>query len=134
MNTKQAAELKLLLDTVRHVDKMDVFHGAVSALDPDEGCLLCEGVRHNLYTVEEGRLIDMPEGFAPHFGCTIEEAHAVLFHYDARHNGNFIAGATTTGENYYQAGMELLTKYGYNTEASTQSFAEIMSDMRAVTA
>ncbi len=128
MNTSQAQELFTLITTVRHVKEMHVHFGANAAPLPVPGCLLCEGVRHGLYTEEQGNKIDTLArsggcsiGFDIHFGCTEDEACEVLFH------NQITTSKETTGENYYQASKELLLKYGYkNLFETTLSFATIM--------
>ena len=108
MNRQQAQELFTLITTVRHVKEMNCTIGPYYKNDPIAGCLLCEGVRHGLYTMDKGAELDISYGFAPHFGCTLAEGWEVIWH-------NNIIGCAheTTGENYYQAGKELLIKYGY---------------------
>jgi len=107
MNLQQAKELHTLISTVRHVEKMDV--GVGPRMDPTiAGCLLCEGVRHELYSRDKGNLA-VPSGFSPHFGCTAREAECVIFHWHIRGH----ECSETTGENYFQAGKELIEKYGF---------------------
>jgi len=108
MNRQQSKELFTLITTVRHVKEMDLNVGAVSSSSGLPGCLLCEGVRHGLYSKTEGYKLDIEMGFAPHFGCTVEEAASIIWHPSANYDND-----KTTGENYYQAGKELLIKYGY---------------------
>jgi len=134
MNRQQATELFTLITTVRHVDEMNVTTGVLCGMYSNEpGCLLCEGVRHGLYTEGKGRSIDLGSGFAPHFGCTEEEARHVIYHAI---NRPVISEPQTTGEIYYKIGKELLIKYGYADLFETaqpiaaQSFAEIMEHLK----
>ncbi len=125
MNRSQAKELFTLIGTVRHVEDMSKVLGPNWARDNCTGCLLCEGVRHGIYTVERGDKLDMPYGFAPHFGCTKDEATRVLFHFHIEDN------IRTNGENYYKAGRELIEKYGYTDLFDTAlPFAEIMKQLK----
>ena len=125
MNRSQAKELFTLITTVRHVEEMNKVFGACRARDYCTGCLLCEGVRHGIYTIEKGNKLDMPGGFAPHFGCTDDEATAVLFHF------HIADGNRTNGENYYKAGKELIEKYGYTDLFDTAlPFAELMTQLK----
>ena len=130
MTPENANEFRLLVTTGRHVKEMDTNIGAWAHNTDKEGCALCEAVRRGIYSEVEGTRLDNSQGFSEHFGCTAGEAYKFLFHGHTKCGGN----QQTNGENYYQAGMELLTKYGYNTEASTQSFAEIMSELTGVEA
>jgi len=127
MNLHQAQKLYTLISTVRHVEKMNVDNGA-QYWDVDiPGCLLCEGVRNRLYTEEKGFRLDYPHGFERHFGCTNEEAGNVIYH------SHISSSNETTGENYYQAGKELLEKYGYGhlfDNSKAKSFTEIMDELR----
>jgi len=133
MNRQQGKELFTLITTTRDDKEMNVMNGAVHAQTPFEkipGCLLCQGVRHGLYTMREGQELDSSKGFAPYFGCTVDEAHEVLFHYYRRDNGN----KNTNGQNYYQAGKELLIKYGYGDMfEETKPFSEIMAELKGET-
>ncbi len=138
MNKLQAIELKILIETVRHVKEMNTYAGYAHARLDGPGCLLCEGIRHGLYTTDEVQRLTIDSiGFKKHFGCVGDEAGAIIFH---RH----IVGESnnTTGENYYAAGKELLEKYGYGhlfefnnaIEEVTRipkakSFTEIMDEM-----
>ena len=128
MNKTQAKELFTLITTVRHVKVMDVHIGANAATLPLPGCLLCEGVRHKLYDEQQGSILDMPTAFGNHFGCTDNEANQVLFHNQLR--SNYATIGNSTGENYYQAGKELLIKYGYNNLfETTLSFSDLMDGL-----
>lgn len=134
MNRQQATEAFTLFTTCRHVDIMNVDKSAYHWDKPTPGCLLCEGVRHGVYTVSEGMDLDDSTGFSKHFGCSWDEAHQILFHRDKRNYPDKL----TTGENYYKAGKELLIKYGYGDLFETaQSFvpakvthAEIMEHLK----
>lgn len=140
MSRLQAKELFTLVDTVRHVKDMKTTIGAYAAQDGMEdiaGCLLCEGVRHGLYTMELAGTLDVGEGFAPHFGCTEAEAHQVIFHHYlidiACEQGarNYSTVHDTNGENYYQAAKALITKYGFgDLFEQAPSFREIMHELK----
>jgi len=107
MDRQQAQELFTLITTVRHVKKMDTSIGSYYSNEIVAGCLLCEGVRHGLYTVDKGAELNVSNGFMAHFGCTKDEGWNVIWHK------HITDSYETTGENYYLAGKELLTKYGY---------------------
>jgi len=106
MRLDQAVEAFTLFTTVRPVREMNT-EDAPSVAKDGPGCLLCEGVRSNLYSIKEGDKLSLGKGFSEHFGCTIAEANRLIFH------SHMHSGDITTGENYYLAGKELLTKYGY---------------------
>lgn len=111
MNLSQATELYTGMTTCRHVKVMNVYISARFSNKKLPGCFMCECVRHGLYTKKEGMELDDDIGFADHFGCTQNEAHALLF---VKPKGELsIRADMTTGEGYYQAGKELLEKYGY---------------------
>ena len=132
MDRQQGKELFTLITTVRHVVNMDTGDAPSVAKYGEPGCLLCEGVRHNLYSRNEGDKLSVVTGFGKHFGCTQAEANRLIFH-------SYIAtGYSTTGENYYQAGKELLTKYGYgdlfddkeSVKSETMAFSDIMAELK----
>jgi len=133
MNRLQSKELFTLITTTRYDKEMNVMNGAINAQPLFEGipgCLLCQGVRHGLYTMEQGQKIDSSEGFAPYFGCTQQEAHELLFHRCKRDNGV----EETNGQNYFEAGKELLIKYGYGDMfEETLSFDKIMAELKGET-
>jgi len=107
MDRNQAKELHHLITTVRYVEEMNTIRGVISWKEPVPGCLLCEGVRHGLYTREEGSRLDQATGFDDHFGCTWDEAADVIYH------NHIQMCRETTGEIYFQAGKELIEKYGF---------------------
>ncbi len=114
MNLSQATELYTLITTCRHVGKMDVHVGAYASDQKERaGCLLCEGVRHGLYSQKQGFELEKSYTFANHFGCTEDEGHDVVYVTEARNGGGPKASRIVTGENYYQAGKELIKKYGH---------------------
>lgn len=129
MNRLQAIELHTLISTVRHVQKMDTQVGPRPNDREVAGCLLCEGVRHGLYTAEEGYNLDKSRGFAPHFGCTKNEADEVIHHWDKR---DWYSNSDTTGEIYFQAGRELIEKYGFTDlfEEQAMPFAALMLELK----
>ncbi len=125
MNRQQATELKILIDTVRHVEEMNTQKGPYTR--ESAGCLLCEGYRHDLYSQSKARELDNSPGFNNYFGCTEEEANHLIF--------NASYGYHTTGENYYQTGKELLIKYGFGDLFNAPivpgiSFTEIMGELK----
>ena len=130
MNIDQATELYALITTVRHVKDMDTTCGAVFYDKNRGGCLLCEGVRHGLYSVEKGIELDMEGGFSRHFNCSIDEAKGVIYHKRIRKIRH-----KTTGENYYKAGKELIEKYGFGHlfEKKAMSFTELMESLKTET-
>jgi len=131
MNRSQAEELFTLITTVRHVDKMHTHYGAAYSERPVPACLLCEGVRHGLYTKEQGLELDTTSassrnviGFDVHFGCTESEACGVLFH------NQITLSDHTNGENYYQSGKELIEKYHPDLFETTLSFSALMDELK----
>ncbi|MCZ6897658.1 MAG: hypothetical protein O7D95_02965 [Betaproteobacteria bacterium] len=135
-SNRQADELFTLISTVRHVEEMNVNHGVVFAFEKTPGCLLCESVRHHLHSTEKGGPLAYPEGFAPYFGCTEKEADSIIFHRHIR-GDDWNDNPKTTGENYYQAGKELLEKYGYghlfeSIKPKAMSFKGLMEEMKEV--
>ena len=123
MNRAQAKELFTLITTVRHVDKMHSGNGPLT--DQPFGCLLCEGYRHGLYSVDKAIKLDKEPGFSNHFGCTTGEGLNLIFSSNPNGHG------ATTGENYYKAGKELIEKYGYTDLFDTAlPFADLMKQLR----
>ena len=100
MNRQQGTELFTLITTVRHVKEMD---GTTSpgCREGRPACVLEEGRRHGLFILEEVRDTNNEVVFYKLFGCTYRESMDVIFCND-------------TGEETYQAGKELLIKYGYS--------------------
>ena len=104
-----------LITTIRHVEVMSGTLGPYSAsINPSlPACVLAEGMRHSLYTLEEVTDRDFGDGcnrniFSLLFGCTREEGDKLVFD-------------NNSGESYYQSGKELLIKYGHG-----DLFEEIM--------
>jgi len=126
MKRQQGKELFILITTVRHVKEMNTVHGTNTT--QKYGCLLCEGYRHGLYSMQKAEEIDNANGFDKHFGCTYKEACELIFLHGLYTNNE------TTGENYYQAGKELLIKYGYSDLfEETLSFDKIMAELKGKT-
>ena len=132
MNISQAKELYTLISTVRHVKKTDCTHSPMEADRDGSVCLLAEGVRHGLY-LREDVLDSKAEGltvFPELFGCTEEESEDVII----------MQLTTSTGEDHYQAGKELIQKYGLwdkvsnDLHSNTMSFSDIMLELKGVAA
>jgi len=134
MNRQQAKELFTLITTVRHVKEMDVTASPYTAGEfPNKpACLLSEGMRHGLYNLS--KVEDPDTGgtvFHQMFGCSEEEGRSVVFH---NHLRDSMSSGNTTGEVYYQAGEELLIKYGYSDLfEEAHSFNEIMAKLKGET-
>lgn len=125
MNRSQAIEAFTLFTTCRHVREMNTGRGVPSHDGNLPGCIICEGVRHGLYPESINIDLAWVSGFSKHFGCTGEEARGLIFH------DHSACGGDTTGENYYQAGKELLEKYGYaDLFETTLSFSDLMDELK----
>ena len=131
MNIKQAQELFTLITTVRHVEEMCETQSPVSALvEPTKpACILAEGMRHGLYTFDQVKDENGQQyKFYRLFGCKEDEQLSVMF---AKNSMGF-----QSGEIVYQAGKELLLKYGYadffeeENKPEALSFSEIMESLR----
>lgn len=127
MNQEQANLLRRIAEAVRPIEVMNKEIGVYTREDEaDPGCMMCEAVRMGVINREDALQgdWDFEGGFSNKFGVTFQDATAVLFHPVIARTPK------TTGENYYQAAMQLLTKYGYTQEPSTASFDELMSALK----
>ena len=120
MNRQQAQRLFTLITTIRHVKEMD---GTFSpgCREGRPACVLEEGRRRGLFILEEVRDTNNEAVFYKLFGCTYQESMDVIF-------------CNNTGEETYQAGKELLIKYGYSDLfEEAKPFTEIMAELKGET-
>lgn len=132
MNNEQATLLKRIADVVRHVEVMDPTVSPITMHLYESACFMSEAVRHGLIDRESAiEREDSPGfGFCELFGITELEASKLIFHRGLRPEGDF-----TTGENYYTAVKELLTKYNYgHLYEQAMPFKELMDSLNEVTA
>jgi len=105
MNIVQAQQLADIANYIRPIKKCNKLHGIGTSQDTP-ACLICNAIRGG-FIDGNIRKVDFSCGFAAYFSVGTSEAMSVLFH------NHLIWGEDTTGENYYTACKELLTKYGY---------------------